>query len=48
MVQYYKEVIKMLLEFKVGGYYSFKDIQELYLTPYPMKITFLHLKKIEL
>ncbi|MFV0580083.1 MAG: AAA family ATPase [Fusobacterium ulcerans] len=25
----------MLLEFKVGGYYSFKDIQELYLTPYP-------------
>jgi AAA15 family ATPase/GTPase len=35
MVQYYKEVIKMLLEFKVGGYYSFKDIQELYLTPYP-------------
>lgn len=25
----------MLLEFKAGGYYSFKDIQELYLTPYP-------------
>lgn len=25
----------MLLEFKVRGYYSFKDIQELYLTPYP-------------
>ncbi|MGL5982208.1 MAG: AAA family ATPase [Cetobacterium sp.] len=25
----------MLLEFKIGGYCSFKEIQELYLTPYP-------------
>lgn len=25
----------MLLEFKIGGYCSFKEMQELYLTPYP-------------
>ena len=35
MTRYRMEVISMLLSFKLGGYSSFKDMEEIFFTPYP-------------
>jgi hypothetical protein len=35
MKRYRMEVISMLLSFKLGGYTSFKDMEEIFFTPYP-------------